>query len=191
MHRFIVHAALALGCAAALAQPAPYAGQQSRSIKSLSAADIADLQSGQGMGLAKAAELNGYPGPAHVLELADALHLNADQRQATQALRARHQQRASEIGHALLEAEQALDRAFASRTIDTAALARMTADIGQRQAQLRQEHLRTHLEQTALLTEHQVQRYNALRGYTAASASSTTEHGHGQGGQGHHGGHRR
>jgi hypothetical protein len=49
----------------------PYSGMQSRSNKSLSDLQVADLQSGRGMGLALAAELNGYPGPSHVLELAE------------------------------------------------------------------------------------------------------------------------
>ena len=43
-----------------------YAGQQSRAIKSLSEQDVDDLLAGRGAGFAKAAELNGYPGPAHV-----------------------------------------------------------------------------------------------------------------------------
>ena len=47
----------------------PYAGQESRRIKSLSEQDIAELRAGRGWGLAKAAELNGMPGPAHLLEL--------------------------------------------------------------------------------------------------------------------------
>ena len=46
---------------------------QTRSIKALSDQQIADLGAGRGMGLALAAELNGYPGPSHVLELADKL----------------------------------------------------------------------------------------------------------------------
>jgi hypothetical protein len=40
-----------------------------RPIKALSAEQIADLKAGQGLSLALAAELNGYPGPRHVLEL--------------------------------------------------------------------------------------------------------------------------
>jgi hypothetical protein len=63
----------------------PYAGMQSRSIKALSDQQIADLNAGRGMGLALAAELNGYPGPLHVLELADKLDLSADQRAACDA----------------------------------------------------------------------------------------------------------
>jgi hypothetical protein len=58
----------------------PYAGFQQRTVKALSEQEIADLRAGRGMGLALAAELNGYPGPAHVLEKADALGLSSAQR---------------------------------------------------------------------------------------------------------------
>src|ERR671938_205396 len=64
----------------------PYAGMKTRSIKALSDQQIADLNAGRGMGLALAAELNGYPGPSHVLELADKLELSADQRASMQRL---------------------------------------------------------------------------------------------------------
>jgi hypothetical protein len=40
----------------------PYAGQEKREIKALSAEDIEGYLTGQGMGFAKAAELNHYPG---------------------------------------------------------------------------------------------------------------------------------
>ena len=168
---------LALGSfvAAAAAQhghapaPTPYAGQEQRAIKSLSEAEVRDLLSGQGMGLAKAAELNGYPGPAHVLEHADALGLSQRQREATRELMERHKARARDLGRELLAAEQRLDRAFATRKIDTASLAELSAEIGRRQAELRQEHLRTHLEQTALLDERQVRHYAVLRGYTGGA----------------------
>lgn len=61
---------------AATAQHAPstpYAGLEKRAVKALSDKQIADLQAGRGMGLALSAELNGYPGPVHVLELAERL----------------------------------------------------------------------------------------------------------------------
>lgn len=158
-------AALAAGAQAA----GPYAGQQARAIKSLSPQEVSDLQQGQGMGLAKAAELNGYPGPVHVLEHADALALTAQQRAATQDLMQRHKARARELGLSLIEAERALDQAFASKQVDAALLGRLTADIGAQQARLRQEHLRTHLAQTALLERGQIERYQALRGYAGAA----------------------
>ena len=73
--------ALALTCVVTIghAQTSPYAGQQSREVKSLSAQDIDDLLNGRGMALAKAGELNGYPGPLHVLELASELRLTDEQ----------------------------------------------------------------------------------------------------------------
>src|SRR5690242_2678820 len=70
----------------AQAPSAPYAGQQARAIKSLSAEEIASLLKGEGIGLAKAAELNGYPGPAHVLALAGELRLSDAQRRQVQSI---------------------------------------------------------------------------------------------------------
>src|SRR5262245_1477224 len=64
----------------------PYAGLDSRDIKALSAEQLADLKAGRGMGLALAAELNGYPGPLHVLELADRLQLSPEQTRRVDSL---------------------------------------------------------------------------------------------------------
>lgn len=41
----------------------PYTGEQAREIKALSADEVNAYLNGQGAGLAKAAELNRYPGP--------------------------------------------------------------------------------------------------------------------------------
>ena len=61
----------------AVATGATYAGQQTRVIKALSLQETQDLLDGKGLGLAKAAELNGYPGPMHTLEHADAMKLTS------------------------------------------------------------------------------------------------------------------
>lgn len=148
----------------------PYAGLQQREIKALSPEETRGLLEGQGMRLALAAELNGYPGPLHVLEHADALQLSPQQRQGTQALMHAHKAEARTLGAALVEAERALDRAFAQRSVDEAGLAQLTRRIGELQAQLRAAHLRTHLQQTALLTPQQVARYQQLRGYAVSGA---------------------
>ncbi len=177
--KFLAVAALfAVGMAAA--QTAPYAGQNSRQIKSLSDKDVQDLLTGQGAGLAKAAELNGYPGPAHVLEHAQALQLTSEQRTLTTALMREHKAKARETGSRLVDAEHMLDHAFVSRAIDETLLRKLTADVATLQAELRSEHLRTHLTQTALLTHAQVQHYQELRGYVTAPESeprATTGHG--------------
>src|SRR5262245_17037372 len=104
MHSIIAALALASGAAAAFAQAhhggqhpqsaQPYAGQQTREVASLSAKELDDLLAGRGAGLAKAAELNGHPGPAHVLEFADELRLTPEQRALVQAAFERMQARA-------------------------------------------------------------------------------------------------
>jgi Spy/CpxP family protein refolding chaperone len=157
----------------------PYAGQQAREIKSLSAAQTQDLLAGKGMELAKAAELNGYPGPMHTLELARPLELNDKQKQDTEALLVRHKAEARALGAQLVQAERELDTAFAARRIDAETLAGHTQRIGQLQAALRASHLKTHLQQTQLLTSEQVARYALLRGYTAPTAPfSANSHQH-------------
>lgn len=165
--------AIALVCAGAAQAEAPaatpYAGQQQRAIKSLSESDVAGLLAGQGAGLAKAAELNGYPGPAHVLELAKELRLSDSQAEATRTLMARHKREAARLGADLVEAERHLDGLFATRKATTESVDQATTRIGALQAQLRAEHLRTHLAQTALLDAQQVQRYAALRGYAGSA----------------------
>jgi len=107
--KLIFAIALTLPALAHAAAPSPYVGQESRQIKALSPSEQADLLAGKGMGLAKAAELNGYPGPAHVLELASQLGLSAEQLAATRTLSTSMEQRAKELGRQLVAAEQSLE----------------------------------------------------------------------------------
>jgi hypothetical protein len=164
-------AAIAFGAVIALAgtawaqHPQPYAGLQTRSIKSLSDQQIADLEAGRGMGLALAAELNGYPGPSHVLELATELGLTEAQRARVAAQFAAMKAETIPIGARLLEEEADLNRQFASRTITPATLDAATAAIGKTQAALRAAHLKYHLATADLLTDDQTARYAVLRGY--------------------------
>ena len=51
----------------------PYAGFETREIKGLSEQDIRNSERGGGWGLALPAELNGRPGPVHLLELQEEL----------------------------------------------------------------------------------------------------------------------
>jgi hypothetical protein len=147
----------------------PYAGLQSRPIKALSDRELADLRAGRGMGLALAAELNGYPGPAHVIELADALALTAEQRGRMQHLYETMKAEAIALGERLIDQEADLDRQFASRTITPVMLDAATTRIGQTQAELRATHLRYHLATMEALTPDQVRRYSELRGYTSGA----------------------
>ena len=88
----------------------PHAGLQSRVIKALSEQQVVDLSAGRGMGLALAAELNGYPGPSHVLELADKLDLTTDQRVRVRELFDAMKAEAIPLGSRLIQQEAELDR---------------------------------------------------------------------------------
>lgn len=153
-----------------------YAGQQARTIKALSAEDVEALRSGQGMGFAKAAELNGYPGPAHVLALADDLRLTPEQLSKTRAIEAAMRTRAKALGAELIAAEQELDTLFASKHVDVQSLNTSIARIGTLQAELRETHLAAHLDQASLLDAAQTARYIELRGYGQPQSQPAHEH---------------
>jgi hypothetical protein len=120
----------------------PYAGMQARAIKALSAEQIADLKAGRGMSLALAAELNGYPGPRHVLELAEQLGLTDQQRADVQRLFEEMTVEVVPIGERLISQESELDRLFAHRVVTPSSLGSVIAAIGATQAELRKAHLK-------------------------------------------------
>lgn len=183
--RRIVFTALAavLFSAAALAQShQPYSGLRHRAIKALSDEQIADLRAGRGMGFALAAELNGYPGPVHVLEHAEALGLSPEQREIVAELHKTMQSEVIPLGETLIGEEAELDRLFRDGTVTPANLAAATERIGATQAALRATHLRYHLLTRDVLTPEQRRRYGELRGYVGGG----TDH---QGHSGQHGGH--
>ena len=156
--------------ASAATPPSPYVGQEARDIKALSPEEVKAYLSGKGMGLAKAAELNGYPGPAHVLELASQLSLTASQRSRTEALFASMEAKAVTLGRALVDEERRLDQLFATKTVTAEELGRSLAAIGALQAKVRGAHLEAHLAQAAILTSEQNARYARLRGYGSEDA---------------------
>lgn len=172
---FVCLAALPVLTATAFAQM-PYAGMQGRSIKALSEQQVSDLNAGRGMGLAMAAELNGYPGPSHVLELGDKLQLSSDQRTRVQGLFDSMKAEAQPLGSKLIALEADLDKLFASRAITPDSLKASTSAIAGVQGELREAHLRYHLSTAAILTPVQMQRYAELRGY--GSGAPVHQHRH-------------
>jgi Spy/CpxP family protein refolding chaperone len=145
----------------------PYSDMTERDIKALSDEQISDLRAGRGMSLALPAELNGYPGPRHALDLAEALELTPAQRAHVQALFGEMQREAAALGSRIIESERALDRSFATRTVTEEKLNAALAEIATQQGKLRAAHLKYHLRTRDLLTETQVTRYDELRGYKA------------------------
>lgn len=166
--------------ASAQAPASAYSGQETRDIKSLSREDVDGYLAGKGMGLAKAAELNGYAGPAHVLELAAELELTPAQREKTEALFASMASKAAQLGQALVDEERRLDRMFASKSVTPELLDSSLSEIGALQASIRGAHLEAHLAQVRILTPEQNERYARLRGYGEpdAHAGNHSSHGH-------------
>ena len=175
MRNWISAALLLISAAAANAQT-PYAGMQTRSIKALSEQQVADLSAGRGMGLALAAELNGYPGPVHVLELVDKLNLSADQRASVQRLFDSMKAEALPLGAKLLEQEADLDKQFATHAVPPDSLKASTAAVAATQGALRETHLKYHLSMVAVLSPGQTQRYAELRGYGGQAPSIEHHH---------------
>ena len=147
----------------------PYAEETGRDIASLSAEDIAQLRSGAGWGLARAAELNGMPGPIHLLELAEELELDDGQVREIRALYEAMRAEAIPAGEALIRREAALDELFRSGTVDEASLGTAVRAAGEARAALREVHLAAHLATPALLSDAQRRRYDELRGYADAA----------------------
>lgn len=156
----------------------PYAGMQDRDIKALSAEQVADLREGRGMGASLPAELNGAPGPMHVLQLREPLALTPQQSAELERITSGMKAAAQQLGAQVIEAERELDRAFRGGTADEAGVRRMSERIGTLNGQLRAVHLVAHLKTRQLLTEKQVAAYDAQRGYSAAPAGGGHVHRH-------------
>lgn len=162
---------LALGCAAVAfaAAPSPYVGEQTREIKALSSGDIDNLRAGHGMGLARPAELNSYPGPRHVLDSAVELQLTADQIAALMREFDSMKAAAIPVGEKIIARETALDNLFTSKHATAESVRALTVEIGELQGELRAVHLNAHVATVAILTATQVAHYNQLRGYTSGA----------------------
>jgi hypothetical protein len=156
----------------AQATHSPYIGHEERTIKNFSAEEIQAFLSGQGMGLAKAAELNHYPGPRHVLDLAAQLQLSEMQRAETQKIYNNMHQEAVRLGALIVDKEKELDHLFATQAVLADTLQSLTKQIAQLQGELRLVHLQAHVEMKRLLSPEQVEAYDALRGYTASAGAA-------------------
>ena len=156
----------------AAAEPSPYAGEQTRTIKALSEGEISTLLSGHGMGLARAAELNSYPGPRHVLDLADELKLSTAQVAELNRVFDAMKAAALPLGRELIARETELDRLFTGKQASADAVRALTREIGRVQGELRAVHLNAHVATVGILHAEQISRYDALRGYADAAPAT-------------------
>jgi Spy/CpxP family protein refolding chaperone len=142
-----------------------YTGEVDRVIKSLSAKDIEDLTLGNGMGLAKAAELNGYPGPKHVLEMQEQLFLEKEQLTSINQIFEDMKSQAQSQGQKLISLEKELNDYFSNTTITNDILETTSKKIAEAKSNLRYIHLSAHIKTTEILSKNQIKKYNQLRGY--------------------------
>lgn len=145
-----------------------YAGEEARPIKSLSDEDISELRRGGGWGFAKAAELNGMPGPSHVLKMADQIALDYDQKRRVRSVFEDMQREAIVEGARYISLEEDLEARFRKRDVSARELKADLAEIEESRARLRFVHLSAHLMLVDILTEPQIDTYNRLRGYKEA-----------------------
>lgn len=153
----------------------PYAGYKERSIKALSNERIADLLEGRGAGYALAGELNQYPGPRHVLDLAEDLGLTEEQEEIIQEIFSEMQAEVRPLGRELVDLEERLDQAFRDEAIDEDELTRLTEEIAAVEGSLRNAHLSAHLKTKDVLNPEQVEEYNLLRGYADPDGHTGSE----------------
>ncbi len=156
----------------------PYSHETDRAVKSLSAEDIDELRRGGGWGLARAAELNGMPGPLHLLEMKDEIELSAEQEAAIEGIFRKMKAAATDKGKEMIDAETELDQRFSNANIDAESLNKLVTEIARIRGELRLIHLSAHLETLPVLTGDQIARYNQLRGYSEADPCNNVPEGH-------------
>jgi len=161
----------------------PYAGQELRGLKALSQEDIEGLLAGAGTpfgGMAKPAELNGYPGPRHVLDAVEAgeFELTSEQQEQIEALYEEMRSEAVELGKRIIDIEKEIDDAFLNGTITEESLQEKILESARLYGQLRIVHLKYHLFMVDTLTPQQVAQYNELRGYTSGDPCENIPEGH-------------
>lgn len=160
---------------AGIAADNPYAGQDRRQIKALSDQEIGDYVNGRGMGTSKAAEMNHYPGPRHVLEHATTLGLTPQQ---AESVRQAHDAMAGEarrIGQQIVDKEAALEALYASQQATPDNTRHVVREIAELQAAFRLAHLNAHLSMKQVLSAEQIALYDRVRGYDGTNAAG---HGH-------------
>lgn len=161
----------------------PYSGQESRDIKALSRDDIEGLLAGSGTpfnGMAKPAELNGYPGPRHVLDAHDAgqFDLSNEQRDQIEALYEEMRNEAIELGTQIIDTEKDIDDRFAGKTMTNEILQDKVTENAELYGKLRVVHLKTHLSMVDVLSPQQVDQYNEMRRYTSGTPCDNIPEGH-------------
>ncbi len=159
----------------------PYMGEETRGIKSLSQDDINGLKKGAGTpfgGMAKLAELNGYPGPKHVLDLTLQLELNEIQIEQIDNIYQNMKFEAVILGEKIITVESQLNKKFSDGSINENHLQEKIHESAEYYAELRNVHLQSHILMMTVLSSDQIQKYGELRGYSLEDPCEYIPEGH-------------
>jgi len=140
--------------------------------------DREGLLGGEGMGQAKSAEMNGYPGPKHILEMAAELKLTDSQKNSIQMIYDEMKLQAASLGRLIVNKEEQLDETFSKRSVDSNSVREISEQIGKLRGQLRAVHLVAHLKSKEVLTPEQIKAYKKSRGIGARHHDAKTGHNH-------------
>ena len=155
-----------LGCAAlAAAGPRVYPQQGHEAMQhhhSCLEEERASIEKGEGFGMGMPADMAGYPGPRHVLDMAAELGLTAEQHAATEKVFETMQEKAVARGKELFEAEARLEQMFRDGRPE-ADLREQSFRVDSIHAELRWIHLSAHLAAQKILTAEQIAKYTRLR----------------------------
>ena len=136
------------------------------------------LLNGEGMGQAQYAEMNGYPGPKHILDLADKLKLTDTQKKSIQEIYQEMSLRAKELGKRIIGVEEEMHEAFRTGLVNESSVRDDAEQIGRMRGKLRAVHLIAHIRAKKFMTDDQIALYTKLRAEEQNSSSKATQHQH-------------
>ena len=155
-----------LGCAALAAGAPAVRPQQSNSAMqhhhSCIEEEQASIARGEGFGMAMPADMAGYPGPRHVLDMQKELGLTAGQKAGVEKILEAMHEKAMARGKELFDAQARLEQMFRDGRPE-ADLREQSFRVDSIHAELRWIHLSAHLAAQKLLTPEQIAKYTRLR----------------------------
>lgn len=159
----------------------PYVKQMNNQIKAITQKDLEGLKKGSGMpfgGMAKAAELNGLPGPRHVLDMSQQVKLTKDQQRKINKIFNKMNSEARKLGAHLIKIERQMDDQMKSGKINSSTLNDLVNKSATVYGKLRYSHLVAHLQTKNVLTKKQIDTYNKIRGYNTNNPCKNIPKGH-------------
>lgn len=163
-----------------VAKPTPtfsaYVSLLDTEIRGLDQETIEGYLTGKGLGQALPAELNGYPGPRHTIDMAEEMELTEEQLAQVQSLFDDMLSKAISLGEQYLLAVAELEMGFRNGLVSEEYLQTQLEKIAAIEAQLRYVHLSTHLVTIEILTQDQIAQYGLMRGYTEGINHQEMDH---------------